>query len=87
MKLFVITKEEMIDGEVNINVEVATKYEKAKKYFNDEIENFKNDSIAKNHYEKEDFEEEEKYETSYFVKSNCDDYYFQIDIEEKETID
>lgn len=87
MKLFVITKEEMIDGEVNINVEVATKYEKAKKYFNDEIEKFKNDDMVKRHYDTEDFELEEKYETSYFVKSNCDDFYFQIDIEEKETID
>lgn len=87
MKLFVITKEEMIDGEVNINVEVATQYEKAKNYFNDEIEKFKNDDMVKRHYDTEDFELEEKYETSYFVKSNCDDFYFQIDIEEKETID
>lgn len=43
--------------------------------------------MVKRHYDTEDFELEERYETSYFVKSNCDDYYFQLDIEEKETID
>lgn len=84
-KVYSIRTEENIDGEIQFDYKLFYKKEDAIKHFNDEIKDFKNDDMVKRNYEPEDIEDAEYTENEhFFCQASCDDFYYQLDLEEKE---
>lgn len=80
-KVFVVTNESCIDGEMFFNVEVCATPDKAKEVF----ESKKAEVLSQGHFsfkDDENFTIEEE-ENSYFINDESDDYYELIEIYEK----
>ena len=84
-KVWVMTQESCVDGEVHFNVVVCDSEETAKAQMQKEIDWLKNESIHFRDFDKEgeDFEVEQE-DCRFFLNDPCDDYYEEIIVDEKE---
>ena len=84
-KVWVMTQESCVDGEVHFNVVVCDSEETAKAQMQKEIDWLKNESIHFRDFDKEgeDFEVEQE-DCRFFLNDPCDDYYEEIMVMEKE---
>ena len=89
MKVFLVKQESNCDGEVLINVTPCKDMETAKKVMEDEVKTLLTESYngidIDNVDENGDFTVERD-EERFFIIDNCDDYYEEITIEEKEIV-
>ena len=84
-KVWVMTQESCVDGEVHFNVVVCDSEETAKAQMQKEISWLKNESIHFRGFDKEgeDFEVEQE-DCRFFLNDPCDDYYEEIMVMEKD---
>lgn len=84
-KVWVMTQESCVDGEVHFNVVVCDSEETAKAQMQKEIDWIKNDSFHFRDFEErgDDFEVEQG-EHRFFINDETDDYYEEIMVMEKE---
>ena len=84
-KVWVMTQESCVYGEVHFNVVVCDSEETAKAQMQKEIDWLKNESIHFRDFDKEgeDFEVEQE-DCRFFLNDPCDDYYEEIIVDEKE---
>ena len=84
-KVWVMTQESCVDGEVHFNVVVCDSEETAKAQMQSEIDWLKNESIHFKGYDPNDESLEiEESEHRFFIMDECDDYYEEIIVDEKE---
>ena len=91
MKVFLVKQESNCDGEVLFNVTPCKDMETAKKVMEDEVKTLLTESY---HYNGIDIDNADKsgdftiehYDERFFISDNCDDYYEEITIEEKEIV-
>ena len=87
-KIWLVTQESMVNGEILFNVVPCNSFEKAKSIFDEEINAIFNED---NHFgghtaeEREElFDIEQEEDKSFFIFDPCDDYYESILMYEKE---
>ena len=83
-KIWLVTQESNVDGEIMFNVVPCASEETAKKVMQDEISTLLNESHFIALMDRPDDFILEQTETSYYIEDTCDDYYEDINIEEKE---
>jgi len=83
-KIWLVTQESKVDGQIMFNVVPCTSEETAKKIMQDEITTLLNESHFIAFTDRPDDFILEQTETSYYIEDTCDDYYEDINIEEKE---
>ena len=91
MKVFLVKQESNCDGEILFNVAPCKDMETAKKVMDDEVKTLLTESA---HYNGIDIDNADKDgdftieydEEHFFIIDNCDDYYEEITIEEKEIV-
>lgn len=83
-KIWLVTQESNVDGEIMFNVVPCVSEETAKKVMQDEIRMLLNESHFISFIDRPDDFILEQTETSYYIEDTCDDYYEDIRIEEKE---
>lgn len=83
-KIWLVTQESKVDGQIMFNVVPCVSEETAKKVMQYEIRTLLNESHFIAFIDRPyDFILEQT-ETSYYIEDTCDDYYEDIHIEEKE---
>lgn len=82
-KIWLVTQESNVDGEIMFNVVPCVSEETAKKVMQDEIKTLLNESHFIAFIDRPDDFILEQTETSYYIEDTCDDYYEDINIEEK----
>jgi hypothetical protein len=88
-KIYIVTQESMVDGEILFNVVPCSTLEKAKKVMEEEKETLLMESNHYNGYDPEELEETfeiEEGEERWFINDPFDDYYEEIKIIEEEII-
>lgn len=91
MKVFLVKQESNCDGEMLFNVTPCKDIETAKKVMEEEINTLMTESV---HYKGIDLDNVDKCgdfiverdDERFFISDNCDDYYEEISIEEKEVL-
>lgn len=83
-KIWLVTQESKVDGQIMFNVVPCVSEETAKKIMQDEITTLLNESHFIAFVDRPDDFILELTETSYYIEDTCDDYYEDINIEEKE---
>ena len=83
-KIWLVTQESKVDGQIMFNVVPCISEETAKKVMQDEIRTLLNESHFIAFIDRPDDFILEQTETSYYIEDTCDDYYEDINIEEKE---
>ena len=83
-KIWLVTQESNVDGEIMFNAIPCASEETAKKVMQDEISTLLNESHFIAFIDRPDDFIIEQTETSYYIEDSCDDYYENIIIEEKE---
>ena len=83
-KIWLVTQESNVDGQIMFNVVPCISEETAKKVMQDEIRTLLNESHFIAFIDRPDDFVLEQTETSYYIEDTCDDYYEDINIEEKE---
>ena len=83
-KIWLVTQESKVDGQIMFNVVPCISEETAKKVMQDEIRTLLNASHFIAFIDRPDDFILEQTETSYYIEDTCDDYYEDINIEEKE---
>ena len=83
-KIWLVTQESNVDGEIMFNVVPCISEETAKKVMQDEIKTLLNESHFIAFIDRPDDFILEQTETSYYIEDTCDDYYEDINIEEKQ---
>ena len=83
-KIWLVTQESNVDGQIMFNVVPCVSEETAKKVMQDEIRTLLNESHFIAFIDRPDDFVLEQTETSYYIEDTCDDYYEDINIEEKE---
>ena len=83
-KIWLVTQESNVDGEIIFNVVPCISKETAKKVMQEEIKTLLTASHFKDVFRWEDGFTSEETDTSWYVKDEFDDYYEYINIEEKE---
>lgn len=83
-KIWLVTQESNVDGQIMFNVVPCISKETAKKVMQDEIRTLLNESHFISFADRPDDFILEQTETSYYIEDTCDDYYEDINIEEKE---
>ena len=83
-KIWLVTQESKVDGQIMFNVVPCISEETAKKVMQDEIRTLLNESHFIAFMDRPDDFILEQTETSYYIEDTCDDYYEDINIEEKE---
>ena len=83
-KIWLVTQESNVDGQIMFNVVPCVSEETAKKVMQDEITTLLNESHFIAFIDRPDDFILEQTETSYHIEDTCDDYYEYITIEEKE---
>jgi hypothetical protein len=83
-KIWLVTQESNVDGEIMFNVVPCISEETAKKVMQDEIRTLLNESHFIAFIDRPDDFILEQTETSYYIEDTCDDYYEDINIEEKQ---
>lgn len=83
-KIWLVTQESNVDGQIMFNVVPCISEETAKKVMQDEIRTLLNESHFIAFIDRPDDFILEQTETSYYIEDTCDDYYEDINIEEKE---
>lgn len=83
-KIWLVTQESKVDGQIMFNVVPCVSEETAKKVMQDEIRTLLNESHFIAFIDRPDDFILEQTETSYYIEDTCDDYYEDINIEEKE---
>ena len=82
-KIWLVTQESKVDGQIMFNVVPCVSEETAKKVMQDEIRTLLNESHFIAFIDRPDDFILEQTETSYYIEDTCDDYYEDINIEEK----
>lgn len=85
-KIWLVTQESNVDGQIMYDVVPCTSEETAKKVMEQEKNTILTDLTESNHYKKynkEDFKVEDD-DVHFFIQDLYDDYYEYITIEEKE---
>ena len=82
-KIWLVTQESNVDGKIMFNVVPCISEETAKKVMQDEIRTLLNESHFIAFIDRPDDFILEQTETSYYIEDTCDDYYEDINIEEK----
>lgn len=88
-KVFVLTQESNVDGEIYFDVNLFETKESAKKALLEEKKRILNESTHYVGYSKEEFKEGftiEEGEDRYFIMDNSDDYYEELKIFQKEIV-
>ncbi len=83
-KIWLVTQESNVDGQIMFNVVPCISEETAKKVMLDEIRTLLNESHFIAFIDRPDDFILEQTETSYYIEDTCDDYYEDIHIEEKQ---
>lgn len=83
-KIWLVTQESNVDGQIMFNVVPCISEETAKKIMQDEIKTLLNESHFIAFIDRPDDFILEQTETSYYIEDTCDDYYEDINIEEKQ---
>lgn len=83
-KIWLVTQESNVDGQIMFNVVPCVSEETAKKVMQDEIRMLLNESHFIAFIDRPDDFILEQTETSYYIEDSCDDYYEDINIEEKQ---
>ena len=83
-KIWLVTQESNVDGQIMFNVVPCISEETAKKVMQDEIRTLLNESHFIAFIDRPDDFVLEQTETSYYIEDTCDDYYEDINIEEKQ---
>jgi len=83
-KIWLVTQESNVDGQIMFNVVPCVSEETAKKVMQDEIRTLLNESHFIAFIDRPDDFILEQTETSYYIEDTCDDYYEDINIEEKQ---
>jgi len=83
-KIWLVTQESNVDGQIMFNVVPCVSEETAKKVMQDEIRTLLNESHFIAFTDRPDDFILEQTETSYYIEDTCDDYYEDINIEEKQ---
>jgi hypothetical protein len=83
-KIWLVTQESKVDGQIMFNVVPCVSEETAKKVMQDEIRTLLNESHFIAFIDRPDDFILEQTETSYYIEDTCDDYYEDINIEEKQ---
>ena len=83
-KIWLVTQESNVDGQIMFNVVPCVSEETAKKVMQDEIKTLLNESHFIAFIDRPDDFILEQTETSYYIEDTCDDYYEDISIKEKE---
>lgn len=91
MKVFLVKQESNCDGEILFNVTPCKDMETAKKVMEDEVKTLLTGSVHYNGIDIDNVDENgdftvERDEERFFINDNCDDYYEEITIEEKEIV-
>lgn len=91
MKVFLVKQESNCDGEILFNVTPCKDMETAKKVMEDEVKTLLTESVHYNGIDIDKADENsdftvERDEKRFFINDNCDDYYEEITIEEKEIV-
>lgn len=91
MKVFLVKQESNCDGEILFNVTPCKDMETAKKVMEDEVKTLLTKSVHYNGIDIDNVDENgdftvERDEERFFINDNCDDYYEEITIEEKEIV-
>ena len=91
MKVFLVKQESNCDGEILFNVTPCKDMETAKKVMEDEVKTLLTESVHYNGIDIDNVDENgdftvERDEERFFINDNCDDYYGEITIEEKEIV-
>ncbi len=82
-KIWLVTQESNVDGEIMFNATPCISEETAKKVMEQEKNTILSESIHYKKYNKEDFKVEDD-DVHFFIQDLYDDYYEYITIEEKE---
>ena len=86
-KVWIMTQESNVNGEIYFNVVVCDSEQSARKAMQQEMDWIKNES---NHFKNYDPNDEsleiEQTENRFFIMDECDDYYEEIIISEKEVM-
>lgn len=82
-KIWLVTQESKVDGQIMFNVVPCISEETAKQVMQKEIETLINESHFISFIDRPDDFILEQTETSYYIEDTCDDYYEDINIEEK----
>lgn len=83
-KIWLVTQESNVDGEIMFNVIPCVSEETAKKVMQNEIRTLLNESHFIAFIDRPNDFILEQTDTSYYIEDTCDDYYEDINIEEKE---
>ena len=83
-KIWLVTQESKVDGQIMFNVVPCVSEETAKEVMQDEIRTLLNESHFIAFIDRPDDFILEQTETSYYIEDTCDDYYEDINIEEKQ---
>ena len=83
-RIWLVTQESKVDGEILFNVVPCVSEETAKKVMQDEIKTLLIESHFISFADRPDDFILEQTETSYYIEDTCDDYYEDIRIEEKQ---
>ena len=91
MKVFLVKQESNCDGEILFNVTPCKDMETAKKVMEYEVKTLLTESVHYNGIDIDNVDENgdftvERDEERFFINDNCDDYYEEITIEEKEIV-
>lgn len=85
-KVWLVTQESKVDGEIMFNVVPCKSQEKARVVMQEEIRTLFNESHFIAFIDRPDDFILEQTEDTYYIEDTCDDYYEDIRIEEKEII-
>ena len=83
-KIWLVIQESNVNGEILLNVVPCISKETAKEVMDNEIHTLMNEGHYTDYKEWPNDFVVEQTEESYYIKDNCDDYYEDIRIEEKE---
>lgn len=83
-KIWIVTQESKVDGQILFNVVPCASEESAKQVMQDEIKTLLNESHFIALVDRPDDFIVEQTEYSYYIEDTCDDYYEDINIVEKE---
>ena len=82
-KIWLVTQESKVDGEIMFNTIPCASEEVAKKVMQDKIETLLNEGHFVEYADRPDDFEVEQTDHSYYIEDMCDDYYEDIRIDEK----
>lgn len=85
-KVWLLTQESNVDGEIIFNVVPCKSQEKARAVMQEEIRTLLNESHFIAFIDRPDDFILEQTEDTYYIEDTCDDYYEDIRIEEKEIV-